>query len=125
VVEGQTVTVHYDPMLSKVIARGATRDEAHSILTEALRRYEILGVHHNIAFLRAVVAHPAVRDGRVYTQFIEDHLGELTADPDEDVRQSAMALAAFVTAGESAPDQTAEPPDHSADPWDTIGPLPW
>jgi 3-methylcrotonyl-CoA carboxylase alpha subunit len=51
--EGQSVTVHYDPLLAKLIAHGATREEALARMTEALGQCEILGVRHNVAFLRA------------------------------------------------------------------------
>ena len=47
---GQTMTVHYDPLLAKLIAHAATRDEAIARMTSALRQFEILGVHHNIRF---------------------------------------------------------------------------
>ncbi len=53
---GGEVTMHYDPMIAKVIAHGATRDEAIDRLNRALGACEIAGVEHNVAFLRNVFA---------------------------------------------------------------------
>ncbi len=64
VVAGQTVTVHYDPLLAKVIAHGATRAEAVERLHRALGEYDILGLRHNISFLRALLNRPEVQSSR-------------------------------------------------------------
>ena len=49
--EGNEVSVHYDPMLAKVIAVGETRDAAIAVSTAALRAYPILGIRTNIPYL--------------------------------------------------------------------------
>ncbi len=59
VVEGGAVSVYYDPMLAKLIAHGETREHCLARAREALTRFEILGVHTNLAFLQALLAHPA------------------------------------------------------------------
>jgi acetyl/propionyl-CoA carboxylase alpha subunit len=74
VVEGGTVPVHYDPMLSKVIASAETRAAAIDRLSAALRSYPILGVTTNVAFLLGILASPEFRDGRIDTAFLDrDH----------------------------------------------------
>src|SRR5687767_4778993 len=79
VVEGQDITVHYDPMIAKVITSGETREAAWARAALALRNFEILGLRHNIPFLLALLRHPEVLAGRTHTRFIEERLDELTA----------------------------------------------
>ncbi len=68
---GSTVSVHYDPLLLKLIAHGATRAEAIERLADALDRSVIDGVRTTIPFLRRVVASAEFRQGRVHTQMLE------------------------------------------------------
>jgi len=71
---GSEVGVHYDPMLAKVIAHGATRAEAVDRLTDALERLGVAGVTTNRELLLAVLRHPAFASGALDTHFIERHL---------------------------------------------------
>jgi acetyl/propionyl-CoA carboxylase alpha subunit len=71
--EGDEVGTSYDPLLAKLIARGATRDEALDRLGAALAETEVDGVTTNLAFLRWLVAHPAVRAGETTTAFLVEH----------------------------------------------------
>jgi acetyl/propionyl-CoA carboxylase alpha subunit len=71
---GTEVTVHYDPLLAKIVAHGATRDEARQRLLDALRRLGVAGVTTNREFLLAVLDHPAFAAGEIDTHFIERHL---------------------------------------------------
>jgi hypothetical protein len=71
---GQTITVHYDPLLAKLITHGESREAAVSAMTTALREYDILGLPHNISFLLALIGRPEVRGNRAHTRFIEEHL---------------------------------------------------
>ena len=123
VVEGQHITVHYDPLLAKLITQGATRDEARARMNDALGRYEILGVHHNISFLRALMARAEVIDGTSYTTFIEEHLSEVSGEPPDALRRTAMAIAALASSTEQEP--AASTDATAVDPWTTIGPLRW
>jgi acetyl/propionyl-CoA carboxylase alpha subunit len=126
VVAGQTVTVHYDPLLAKLIAHGATRDEALARMTTALGHYEILGLHHNVAFLLRLLARPEVRDVRAHTRFIESCLPELAAPPAAEIVQAAAALAAFASSRDAEPAAPALDGEAAqVDPWDAIGPVVW
>jgi acetyl/propionyl-CoA carboxylase alpha subunit len=71
--EGDEVGVAYDPMIAKLIAHGPTRDEALARLRDALAETEVAGVTTNLPFLRWLLAHPAVRDGRTTTAFLTDY----------------------------------------------------
>lgn len=64
---GTEVTPYYDPMLAKIIARGATREEAFANLHAALTTTRISGLESNLDYLRAVTADDAVRAGSVFT----------------------------------------------------------
>ncbi len=93
---GDEVSIHYDPMLAKVIAWGPTRDEANRRLLAALRGARVHGVTTNLAFLRAVLAHPAWRRGELSTHFIAEHRSELfppAPDPTLAVRLATVAHA--------------------------------
>jgi acetyl-CoA carboxylase, biotin carboxylase subunit len=68
---GSTVSVHYDPLLLKLIAHGSTRQDALERMTEALNRCAVEGVRTTIPFLRRVVASDEFRTGRVHTQLLE------------------------------------------------------
>jgi geranyl-CoA carboxylase alpha subunit len=71
---GMAVSPHYDSMLAKLIAHGATRAEALDRLALALDRTALLGVPSNRAFLARVLRHPAFVDGAaVSTTFIGRH----------------------------------------------------
>jgi len=72
VYEGGEVSMYYDPMIAKLIAHGATRDEALLKLRTALDRFVIRGVQHNISFLSALVQHPRFIEGRITTNFIAE-----------------------------------------------------
>ncbi len=71
--EGSQVTVHYDPMLAKLIAWAPTRDEALARLAWALERFVVLGVTTNIEFLRNLIEHAEFRAGRLHTHFLQEH----------------------------------------------------
>ena len=65
--EGMVITPHYDPMLAKIIFRGATRDDAIAGLLDALGRTVIEGVKTNIPFLLACLDDARFRAGAVHT----------------------------------------------------------
>ena len=69
--EGLEITAHYDPMIAKVITYGSDRAEALDRLDRALADTVVLGVDTNIAFLRRLLADPAVRAGDLDTGLID------------------------------------------------------
>jgi acetyl-CoA carboxylase biotin carboxylase subunit len=71
---GTEVGPHYDPMLAKIIAHGATRDDAIRRLVRALRDLGVAGVVTNREFLLAVLTHSAFAAGETDTHFIDRHL---------------------------------------------------
>lgn len=77
---GSDVPMHYDPMLAKVAAHGQDRAEAIARLDRALADSEVVGVEHNIAYLRRVLAHKAFRGGDFTTRLAEVHADDLTPE---------------------------------------------
>ncbi|MCA9797930.1 MAG: acetyl-CoA carboxylase biotin carboxylase subunit [Cyanobacteria bacterium HKST-UBA04] len=70
---GDEVTVHYDPMLAKLITYGATRQAALDAMAEALKTYPVLGVVTNHALLLAILRHPEFVAGTFDTGFLSTH----------------------------------------------------
>ncbi len=104
---GTLVGSDYDPMLSKVIAYGADRDEALEKLDRALSKTAILGVVTNIEFLRFLLADERVQAGDLDTALLDERLADFAPLPAPDdvlaaaglYRQSALASAARRFAG--------------------------
>ena len=71
VAEGVQVSVHYDPLLAKLITRGATREEALARMQAALDGFVVEGIRTVIPFHRRVLESAAFRAGRVHTQMVE------------------------------------------------------
>ena len=72
VAQGVEVSVHYDPLLAKLVASGATRDEALSRMAAALDQCVVEGVKTVIPFHQRVVQSAAFRAGSVHTQMVEE-----------------------------------------------------
>ncbi len=70
---GGEISMYYDPMIAKLITWAPSREQAIVAMQQALDNYRIEGVMHNIPFLSALFAHPALKAGDLTTQFIDDH----------------------------------------------------
>jgi acetyl-CoA carboxylase biotin carboxylase subunit len=71
VAAGSVVTPHYDPLLMKVVASGASREAAIARMTGALDALVIEGVKTTVPVLQRILAHPDFRRGAVHTQMVE------------------------------------------------------
>ena len=78
---GDEITLHYDPMIAKLIVGGADRDAALGRLRLALAATEIAGLSTNLGFLRAMAAHPAVARAELDTGYIDRHRDEVIPAP--------------------------------------------
>jgi len=112
---GDSISVHYDPLIAKLIVWGPDRGTAVARLRTALAEYEIAGVTTNIPFLAAVAAHPAYRAGQLDTGFLERHAAELLPAVQPASREILAAALLEVLAGQlrKAEQRAAA----SADPW--------
>ena len=95
VVEGDTVTIFYDPMIAKLIVWDEDRPKALQRMREALAACEIIGPKSNIAFLERLVRHPAVVEARIDTGYLDRHLDEFLVG---DTAPAEGALFAAATA---------------------------
>ncbi|MCG7598255.1 acetyl/propionyl/methylcrotonyl-CoA carboxylase subunit alpha [Halomonas sp. McH1-25] len=91
---GDAVSMHYDPMLAKLIVHGDERDQALATLNRALSALDVAGVITNRAFLQRLASHPAFKQAELDTRFIEHHHDSLFAAPRLDAQ--AYAAAALV-----------------------------
>ncbi|MBD3169813.1 MAG: acetyl-CoA carboxylase biotin carboxylase subunit [candidate division Zixibacteria bacterium] len=119
---GYEVTVHYDPILSKLVTFGENREQALDRMAIALREYVVLGIRNNIRFLYDVINHEEFRKGNTDTGFLERHFPEYTA-PDGNSSRLEIAIAAAMhhesrktTRTGSTVTATEQPT-----PWQTLG----
>ncbi|MEX2626332.1 MAG: biotin/lipoyl-containing protein, partial [Ilumatobacteraceae bacterium] len=95
---GSAISPHYDSMVAKVIAHGATRDDAVRRLAGALRDARLHGPVTNLAQLRRILDHPEFLAGRLHTEFLDEHPCTSTTGPTvpaEALLVAAMALRAW------------------------------
>jgi acetyl/propionyl-CoA carboxylase alpha subunit len=106
---GSEVSIHYDPMLAKLICHAPTRAEAVQLMGKSLRQLIAFGVTTNRAFLLSVLDHPEFRAGNLDTHFLETHANDLHAErTSEDARRRA-ATAVTLAAHEQARARPAIP----------------
>ncbi|MGH6932747.1 MAG: acetyl-CoA carboxylase biotin carboxylase subunit [Dongiaceae bacterium] len=97
VYEGADISMHYDPMIAKVIGYGSTRREAVGALSDALDSYYIRGISNNISFLTAVLRHPRFVAGRLSTGFIAEEFPQgFAASPVDQSQVRKLAAVAAV-----------------------------
>jgi len=70
--EGAEVTIHYDPLISKLVTWGANRESAINRMKRALNEYQIAGVTSNIPFLELILNHKVFTDGSFDINFVEN-----------------------------------------------------
>jgi len=95
VVEGDTVTIFYDPMIAKLIVFDADRPRALARMRAALAQCDIAGPKSNIEFLERLVRHPAIVDATIDTGYLDRHLEEFMPDAGE--ADVGLVIAATVT----------------------------
>ncbi|XP_075412214.1 methylcrotonoyl-CoA carboxylase subunit alpha, mitochondrial [Tenrec ecaudatus] len=94
--QGDEVSVHYDPMIAKLVVWAADRQAALTRLRYCLHQYNIVGLHTNLDFLLSLSGHPEFEAGNVHTDFISQHHGTLfpsrKATAKEFLCQAALGL---------------------------------
>ena len=96
VLEGDKVSIYYDPMIAKLIVWGEDRAQALNRLTDALAEYHITGVTTNIGFLYNLATSSAFRASAVDTSFIEQNHNEIFRLRDADIEYAAPLAASAV-----------------------------
>jgi acetyl/propionyl-CoA carboxylase alpha subunit len=116
--EGAEVPVHYDPLIAKVIATAATRDEATTRLVCALRAFPILGLQTNIPFLLRILEHPRFRSGEIDTSFLDSEGASLGAPVSTQMPAAVRAVLENLAMAPSA--QALAPTAPALDPWEAL-----
>jgi 3-methylcrotonyl-CoA carboxylase alpha subunit len=91
---GDEITIHYDPMIAKLIVYSENRQDAIRRMDRALTQYVILGLTTNLHFLRDVINHPDFHQGRTTTALLERHFANWQP-PDEAIPDEALIAAAL------------------------------
>jgi 3-methylcrotonyl-CoA carboxylase alpha subunit len=92
--EGADITIHYDPMIAKIITFGADRNEALARMRAALAATEVTGLNTNRAFLLSIASHPAFANAELDTGFIARHHDALLPTP-KPASDEVLAIAAY------------------------------
>jgi acetyl/propionyl-CoA carboxylase alpha subunit len=112
--ESDEISVHYDPLIAKVIAYAETRELAIARLVAALRAFPILGIITNIPFLIRVLEHPSFRSGEMHTGFL-DHEGATLSESVPEPIPSFVATA--ISAADASRGSAAGTAEADWDPW--------
>ena len=119
---GDEISTYYDPLISKLVTYGATREEARLRMLAALKEYVVLGVSTNIPFLIDVMAHPEFTAGRTYTDFIPKFFEDWK--PRREKLELALACAEYRHGhGPAAGARAGAAKERSYNPWEEIGPF--
>jgi acetyl/propionyl-CoA carboxylase alpha subunit len=95
--EGMDIPIFYDPMISKLIAYSATRDEAIDRLCRAIDEYHVKGIQTTLRFGKWAVQTEPFRTGNFDTKFIEKHFKpEYLVEDNPEAEQVAAMLSAYV-----------------------------
>ncbi|MDY6815190.1 MAG: acetyl/propionyl/methylcrotonyl-CoA carboxylase subunit alpha [Pseudomonadota bacterium] len=111
VTEGDEISIHYDPMIAKLIVWDETRDQAINRMVQALEQYRIAGLRTNIRFLHAAVDCQPFREADLTTNFISTHEQQLFPKSRLDPDKALVLAAGFVL------EQRKSSEPVTADPW--------
>lgn len=121
--EGAEISMHYDPLISKLVTWGDDREQAMARMSRALAEYRVVGIETNLAFHRRVLENPNFRAGVYDTSFIEREPGLCEASAAEEDQLSAAVAALAVCRQEAS---AREPQSAGQGQPDTgAGPSPW
>lgn len=90
--QGMDIPIYYDPMLSKLITYGATREEAIQTMIQAIDNYKVEGVSTTLPFGKFVFEHEAFRSGNFDTHFVKKYYSveKLKAQSEKEAKIAAM-----------------------------------
>ncbi|KAF1717644.1 3-methylcrotonyl-CoA carboxylase [Pseudoxanthomonas yeongjuensis] len=117
VVEGDVVSIFYDPMIAKLIVCDQDRASALARLRDALAACEIVGPKSNIDFLERLVRHPAIVEGDIDTGYLDRHLEEFMPAHAVDPALLHAAATATLLLQEAGAHVQAEASNDPCSPW--------
>lgn len=96
VVEGDDISIHYDPMIAKLIVWDKNRNRAINRMVQALEHYRIAGVATNIRFIHALTDSQPFRDADLTTGFIDAHRDKLFAESEFGTHTALVLATGFI-----------------------------
>jgi acetyl-CoA carboxylase biotin carboxylase subunit len=125
VYQGARVTVHYDPMVAKLVTWGQDRGEAIDRMRRALSEFVVKGIKTSIPFHLRVVEHPRFLEGSYDTGFIDEHMADMDDDgaseEERSVARMLAAIAAYRRDREHAERPSAATAAGGENPWKSFG----
>ena len=109
VVSGDFVSVHYDPMIAKLIVHAEDRPAALAKLRTALNHSHVAGLRSNLGFLQQLASHPRVVDGSIDTGYLDRHLDEVLSAGAEHQETARLLAASAALIAEEQRQQRVEP----------------
>ena len=124
--EGDEVSIHYDPMISKLSTWGSSRTEAISRMIRALNEYDIAGVPTTISFCRMTMEHHLFQSGNFSTHFVNDHFNpdEMVEKQFSSVLEEALSHVAATMFDAPSNGQTSSSNNGTAESVDSSGVMP-
>ncbi len=117
--DGMEVSIHYDPMLAKIITFGRDRTAAIERMRRALAECVILGIPTNLTHLQAILEHEAFVAGELTTGFLTEHLPDWQPEATEVPDEGLAALLLHDIVGRGAAGQATG--RRATTPWATLG----
>lgn len=114
---GDTITPFYDPMIAKLIVRGADREHARARMVQALAQTQAVGVQTNVAFLTRLMNDTAFASADLDTGLIERQRATLLPPPPAASLQTLALASVAVLAQQGLTRDTQRGAGHQADPW--------
>ncbi|MEP2023489.1 MAG: acetyl-CoA carboxylase biotin carboxylase subunit [Reichenbachiella sp.] len=101
--EGMDIPIYYDPMIGKLIAKGATRKEAIDRMTRAIDEFQINGIETTLSFCKFAINHEAFVSGDFDTKFVENHFTPDMLDSGSEDEEKIAAVMAVMALNETNP----------------------
>lgn len=99
--EGMDIPIHYDPMIGKLITKGATRQEAIDRMTRAIDEFQINGIETTLSFCKYAINHEAFVSGNFDTKFVDNHFTPDLLDAGNEEEEKIAAIAAVMALSET------------------------
>lgn len=113
--EGMDIPIYYDPMIGKLITKGATRQEAIDRMTRAIDEFQINGIETTLSFCRFAINHEAFVSGNFDTKFVDTHFKPELLDTGTEEEEQIAAIMAVMALGQT--NAAAVKPNETSDSW--------
>ena len=120
VYEGYTVPMEYDPLLSKLIAWGNSREETVARLRRALDEYTITGIRTNVSLFRRILTEPEFLRGEIHTKWLDELLARPrppAVEPRAGTEEAAVIAAALWHVEQASQASDGEPAEQTPSRW--------